>query len=278
MVTVQIGTHEVWRVLVDQGSFAEVMYYDLFKKLDLPESALQLAEVPLIGFNGAPVWPLGRVFLPIVVGSVTLSMEFVVVNVPDPYNAILGQSWLHDMKAIASTYHQVRFIGSTGRQEDLYGDQVASTKYYVSAVHNSRTPKQVHWVEAPDQAVLEDVGATVEDKATEDLITVPINEDGSRFFLVGSSLSAAEREEIVAFLKQNIEMFAWTPYKMPGVDWNFIYHILKVKPGQKRVVQRARRSAPEHADAVIEEVGRLLEADTIHVSHIISRCGCRCLA
>lgn len=133
------------------------------------------------------------------------------------------------MKAIASTYHQVVcFIGSTGRQEDLYGDQVASKKCYVSAVHNSRTPKQVHWVESPDQAVLEDVGATVEDKATEDLITVPINEGGSHFFLVGSSLSAAEREEIMAVLKQNIEMFAWTPYEMPGVDWNFIYHSLNV--------------------------------------------------
>ncbi|XP_058192074.1 uncharacterized protein LOC131309460 [Rhododendron vialii] len=55
VVTVQIGVHDVKRILIDQGSSAEVMYYDLFKKLDLPESALQPAEVPLIGFNGAPV-------------------------------------------------------------------------------------------------------------------------------------------------------------------------------------------------------------------------------
>ncbi|XP_058181264.1 uncharacterized protein LOC131299701 [Rhododendron vialii] len=54
-VTVQIGVHDVKRILVDQGSSAEVMYYDLFKKLDLPESALQPTDVPLIGFNGAPV-------------------------------------------------------------------------------------------------------------------------------------------------------------------------------------------------------------------------------
>ncbi|XP_058217407.1 uncharacterized protein LOC131328482 [Rhododendron vialii] len=47
-VTVQIGVHDVKRVLIDQGSPAEVMCYDLFKKLDLPESALQPAEVPLI--------------------------------------------------------------------------------------------------------------------------------------------------------------------------------------------------------------------------------------
>ncbi|XP_058217537.1 uncharacterized protein LOC131328637 [Rhododendron vialii] len=46
VLTVQIGVHDVKRVLIDQGSSAEVMYYDLFKKLDLSESALQPAEVP----------------------------------------------------------------------------------------------------------------------------------------------------------------------------------------------------------------------------------------
>lgn len=144
IVTVQIGVHDVKRILIDQGSSAEVMYYDLFKKLDLPESALQPSEVPLIGFNGAPVWPLSRIFLPIVVGSKTLSVEFIVVNVSSLYNAILGRTWLHGMQVIASTYHQVvRFIGANGRQEDLRGDQVASKKCYVSAVHNSTKAKQV---------------------------------------------------------------------------------------------------------------------------------------
>ncbi|XP_058217397.1 uncharacterized protein LOC131328472 [Rhododendron vialii] len=116
VLTVQIGVHDVKRVLIDQGSSAEVMYYDLLKKLDLLESALQHAEVPLIGFNGAPVWPLGQIFLPVTVGLKTLSIEFIVINVPSPYNAILDRTWLHGMQAIASTYHQVvRFIGANGR-------------------------------------------------------------------------------------------------------------------------------------------------------------------
>src|SRR5208282_5473427 len=123
-------------------------------------------------------------------GSVTLNLEFVVVNVPSPYNAILGRAWLHGLRAVASTYHQVvRYIGATGQQEDLYGDQVASKKCYISSIHNSSRPKQVHWVEVPDAPVLEDVGAPAEEKAIEDLVTVPINEDGSRFFLIGSSLN-----------------------------------------------------------------------------------------
>lgn len=62
-------------------------------------------KVLLIVFNGTPVWPLGRVMLPVVAGSVALSFEFIVVNAPSPYNAILERNWLHDMKTIASTYH-----------------------------------------------------------------------------------------------------------------------------------------------------------------------------
>lgn len=107
IVTVQIGTCSVRRVLVDQGSSAEVMYYSLFKQLKILELDFLLTDIPLVGFHGAPVWPLGQITLPVKAGSVTLSINFVIVNMPSPYNVILGRAWLHGMKAIASTYHQV---------------------------------------------------------------------------------------------------------------------------------------------------------------------------
>lgn len=105
VVTVQIATHMVSRVLADQGSSAEVMNYSLFKELKIQESALLPTKVLLIGFNGTPVWPLSRVMLPVVAGSVALRFEFIIVNAPSPYNTILERNWLHDMKTIASTYH-----------------------------------------------------------------------------------------------------------------------------------------------------------------------------
>lgn len=107
VVTLRIGPFNVRRVLVDQGSSAEVMYYSLFKDLKLSEFDLRPSEVPLIGFNGASVWPLGMITLLVRAGSVIHDMEFVVVDVSSPYNAIIGRTWLHKMKAIAFTYHQV---------------------------------------------------------------------------------------------------------------------------------------------------------------------------
>lgn len=84
----------------------------------------------------------------------------------------------------------------------------ATKKCYVSTIHNAITPKQVQWVEVLDLVVLEDIGEPDEKKAIEDLVTMPLNKNGARFFMPGSSFNESEREEMFQFLKQNIEVFA----------------------------------------------------------------------
>ncbi|XP_058219380.1 uncharacterized protein LOC131329949 [Rhododendron vialii] len=264
VITLRIRTFNVRRILVDQGSSAEVMYYSLFKDLKLSDTDLHPSEVPLIGFSRAPVWPLGMITLPIRAGSVVLDMEFVVVDVPSPYNAIVRRTWLHKLKAIASTYHQVvRFIGANGRQEDVYEDQTAAKRCYVNAVRSSKQTSRVNFIEVPEDPVLEDVGRPTDEKSKEDLVTFSIIEDGSRFFLIGSSLSNSDKSETFDFLKRNIEVFAWTPYEMPGVDSSFFCHELNIDQAKRLVVQKARRSSPIHSEAVIDEVNRLLNAKAI---------------
>ncbi|XP_058198489.1 uncharacterized protein LOC131314008 [Rhododendron vialii] len=192
---------------------------------------------PINWFRGTSVWPLGRITLPVVTGSVASNQEFVVVDAPSPYNAILGRNWLHSIKAVASTYHQVvRYIDANGKQEDLFGDQLQAKQY---------------------------VGSLPEEKSIEDLIKFPLNEDASRYFMLGAGLSQDESEETLQFLKSNIEVFAWTPYEMPGIDPKLIQHSLKVSKSAKPAIQKPRRSASIHADAVNEEVGKVLEAGAI---------------
>lgn len=267
-----MGIPKVNRVLVDQGSSTEILYYSAFKALNLSQDHLMPADSPLFGFNETPVWPMGWIILPMKAGSRNLQVEFVVVDAPSPYNAILDRTWLHEMKAIASTYHQVvRFIGAEGWQEDIKGDQMTAKKCQVNAVHmkkkttkgkKKKEPKP-RPIEEPEGLVLEDVGLPAEEKAVEDLVTIPINEEGTQYFLLGSTLTEREREQLVVFLKGNIEVFAWTPYEMPGIDSQFISHSLNVDLLRRLVVQKLRRSSPTHSDAVIAEVGRLLDAGAI---------------
>ncbi|GFZ21894.1 hypothetical protein Acr_29g0010560 [Actinidia rufa] len=143
------------------------------------------------------------------------------------------------------------------RREAIYGDQVGTKQCYLATVSTKMAMKEVQMIEE-DIEVLEDVGRDPEVKVIEELVRYELDEPGpDRFFLVGSDLNECERTELIQLLKANIEAFAWTPYEMPGIDPNFIKHELNVQSDFRPVKQRGRRSAPEHVDAVIEEVEKL---------------------
>ena len=61
----------------------------------------------------------------------------------------------------------------------------------------------------------------LEQKVFEQLHQVPAVEGENTeeiCFLVGPSLGKEEREELVRFLRLNLDVFAWQPYDMPGID------------------------------------------------------------
>ena len=84
-----------------------------------------------------------------------------------------------------------------------------------------------------------------------------------KYFKIGRELSSAHQTEVIDFLISNIDVFAWDPYEVPGVDPNCIQHRLNVDPQSKPVQQKARRMAPIHAEAVQKKVERLLQARAI---------------
>ena len=64
----------------------------------------------------------------------------------------------------------------------------------------------------------------------EDLEKVIVGTDLKRFFQVGAQLPLLEREQLVEFLRENVDVFAWDTYEALGVDPNFICHHLNVNP------------------------------------------------
>ena len=52
VITLQIGGYDVRRVMVDQGSAAEIMYPDLYKGLGLRAEDLMPYSSPLVSFEG----------------------------------------------------------------------------------------------------------------------------------------------------------------------------------------------------------------------------------
>ena len=72
-----------------------------------------------------------------------------------------------------------------------------------------------------------------------------------------------EREDLIEFLKRNIDVFVWHAYEAPRVDPEFICHNLKVNPLIPPRKQPPRRPSKEHVDAVQEEVTKLKQARAI---------------
>ena len=59
VITLRIRGYDVKRVMVDQGSSAEIMYLDLYKGLSLKSENLTTYNSPLVSFDGKVVTPKG---------------------------------------------------------------------------------------------------------------------------------------------------------------------------------------------------------------------------
>ena len=106
VVTLRISGYVVRRVIIDQGSAAEIMYPNLFKGLKLKFENLTAYSSPLVSFEGKMVIPKGQIRLPVQTSSNVVEVDFIVVDAFSPYTAIRGRPWLHTLGAISSTFHQ----------------------------------------------------------------------------------------------------------------------------------------------------------------------------
>ena len=92
---------------------------------------------------------------------------------------------------------------------------------------------------------------------------VVIGGDPEKFFQVGAQLPLQEKEELVEFLKRNIDVFAWDACDALGIDPAFIYHHLNVNLTITPKKQPPCRPSREHADGIRDEVAKLKRAGAI---------------
>ena len=91
VITLRIGGYDVKRVMVDQGSVAEIMYPDLYKGLNLKAEDLMPYSSPLESFEGKIIIPKGQVRLPVQTGSEVVEVDFIIVDAYSPYTTIVAR-------------------------------------------------------------------------------------------------------------------------------------------------------------------------------------------
>ena len=126
VLTLCINNFDMHRVLVDPGSTIELLHLPALTQMKVPLSHLSSVGRVLSGFNGSTTLTVGDIALSVKAGLVTQQVLFSVVEDLGPYNAIVGRTWLHAMKAIPSTYHKtISYLTASG-QVDLQGSQLAA--------------------------------------------------------------------------------------------------------------------------------------------------------
>ncbi|XP_023895031.2 uncharacterized protein LOC112006941 [Quercus suber] len=135
VVTACVGGFIMKRIMIDQGSGAEVMYLDLFRGLGLKNENLSKYSTPLVGFDGKVVVPEGQISLLVNMEGKEVVVKFIVVASFSPYTAILGRLWIHAMAAVPSTLHmKVKFPTDHGITV-VRGSQWAAKQCLVAVVN-----------------------------------------------------------------------------------------------------------------------------------------------
>ncbi|XP_023882810.1 uncharacterized protein LOC111995133 [Quercus suber] len=134
VITLRIGDYNVKKVMVDDGSGAEIMYPDLYKGLGLKPEDLMPYSSLLMSFDKKLVIPNGMIRLPIQTAPEVVEVNFIVVDTYSPYTAIVGRPWLHTLLAVASSLHLIVKFPSRDQVLKIRGCQSTARQCMVTAI------------------------------------------------------------------------------------------------------------------------------------------------
>ncbi|KAK3030066.1 hypothetical protein RJ639_038477 [Escallonia herrerae] len=261
VITIKAGNFDVKRVLVDNGSSAEVLSYDTFKKMNILIDHLRKMDTLLYGFSNQLVTIEGIIALPVVVDTPSMQanfmINFVVVKVPSAYNGILGRPSLYRLQAVVSTYHLKMKFPTEYRVGEVKGDQTTARQCYMASCRSKNK----------EALIIEDLREDTKmqrGKPIEELISIEVYPGKeNKTVRIGLNLKGDTKLELVNLLRTYADVFAWIAANMPGIDPEVITHRLNADPSKKHVKQNKRTFVPERQEKIEEGVNKLLTANFI---------------
>ncbi|RDX76510.1 hypothetical protein CR513_43485, partial [Mucuna pruriens] len=101
------------RVLIDNGSFLNVMSKATLDKLYSISSTLKINSMVVRAFDGSKQEVIEKIILPIRIGPTTFDITFQVMDIRPTYSCLLGRPWIHAVGVVPFFLHQrVKFIAS----------------------------------------------------------------------------------------------------------------------------------------------------------------------
>ncbi|XP_020225216.1 uncharacterized protein LOC109807099 [Cajanus cajan] len=140
VISVEIHNCIVRKTLVDQGSSADILYWNTFKQLGISEKELMPYDEPLVGFSGERVSTKGyiKLFTRFCFDEQEykdIQVKYIVVHASTSYNILLGRPSLNMLGAIVSTPHlAMKFPSEKGKILTVHVDQKAARECYFASL------------------------------------------------------------------------------------------------------------------------------------------------
>ncbi|XP_047180350.1 uncharacterized protein LOC124847012 [Vigna umbellata] len=138
VITVVIARYSVGKVLVDQGSSVNILYWKTFQQMDISEDLIAPYNEQIVGFSWERVDTRGYVDLRTCLGterSKEVKTRFLLVDANTSYNVLLGRPCLNAFGAIVSTPHlTLKFLLDSGSICTVRSDQRIARECYMAGL------------------------------------------------------------------------------------------------------------------------------------------------
>lgn len=138
MLTLQIASHNVHKVLIVSGRSVDVLFQSAYNQIRLPYEIFKLTSTSLYGFFSCSVPPLRGVELLVTIGNhlaqAKIFTNFLMVDTPSIYNVIIRRPTLNALRVVASTCHLIMKFPTVIEVGMVYGNQVEAYHCYALAL------------------------------------------------------------------------------------------------------------------------------------------------
>ncbi|XP_070006893.1 uncharacterized protein [Nicotiana sylvestris] len=129
VIFILLNKVQVKRVLVDLDSSANIIRSRAVEQRDEQDQIVPAARA-LNAFNMASEITKGEITLPVNMAGTIQDTKFHVIEGDMRYNALLGRPWIHNMRIVSSTLHQIMKFSTSDGVKIVYGEKHASKEKF----------------------------------------------------------------------------------------------------------------------------------------------------